>query len=474
MVSMLGVHEQIEMDRARALPGAKDIQDFREYYRGRQRGTHTPAQARYLRGVLGHLFCDNVCRKIINEAASRHVLTGWRVESDAVAEALDGLWVRNQLPAMQTAVGIAALRDGNTAVSLRWQTNDPARPSLGRVTLHRERWWDGKHGVFVAYGTDGEPAYAVRDWEEATGATVTQRRTIYFPDHLERYILQGDGWKPHALASDPDASGIVPWVKRDGRPLGIPIIHFAYGSDDDGRYGASDLDGGVLGVQDEINDVQRDITATARLTGYQMYWATGSEPERDAAGNRKPLLVGPGQMLQSPSAETRYGVLPAGDLSKLHDALMTKITTACRMTDTPLHVITGQWPSGTALLRAEMPLVAKVTRLNNQLGPAWATVAHRATEMLNTFGEGERLDEGALITTEWAPPEQLDALTLAQIDLARANALIARETLQDESSLVAMGMTEQEATAMLARRQQRADLLETYLGGVTSQRSAGT
>jgi hypothetical protein len=468
------IHDQIKDERNAAFPEVKDLIDMRAYYRGRQKGTHTPIQARMLRGVLGHLFCDNICRKVINEEASRHELIKFVVESEPVSAYLEDLVIKNHLAALQQDVGIAVLRDGNHALALRWLPDNPDRPSLGRVTIHRERWWDGTCGIFVAYGADGLPSYAVKDWTETVENGELERRIIWFADHFERWVADGDGWKPFPLASDPaDSNGLVSWTKRDGSPLGIPVVHFANGSDNDSMYGASELDGGVLGLQDEINDVQRDITATARLTGYQMYWRTGDEPERDAAGNPKPLLVGPGQVLQSANENAKYGVLAAGDLGQIKGALMTKIEAVCRMTDTPLHVITGDWPSGTALLRSEMPLVAKVNRLNKTVGPSWATVAHRATEMANTFGEGAELDETALITVEWAPPERLDALTLATIAETEAKAQIAIELLTDEESLVAMGMTLEEARARLKRREDRADANLAALTGIAAAQSGG-
>ncbi len=467
-MAMLGLHGIIDRDRKAAFPEPKDITAFRDYFRGRQRGTHTTRQATFLRGLLGNLFCENVCKKIITEKASRHELTGFAVDSEPVAAFLADLYVKNHLAALHHDVAVATLRDGNHALALRWAASDPARPSLGRVAIHREPWWDGETGMFIAYGTDGQPSYAVKDWRETNDEGVTlKRRIVWFADHFERYIEQGDGWKAYPLPIDPlGSNGIVPWVKRDGSPLGIPVIHFANGSDDDSPYGFSELDGGVLGMQDEINDVQRDITATARLTGYQMYWATGTEAEKDETGAPKPLLVGPGQVLQSGSKDARYGVLSAGDLTQLKGALMTKVEAVFRMTDIPLHVITGQWPSGTALLRSEMPLVADIDRFNNAVEPSWSTAAHRSTEMANVFGEGDRLDEDALITAEFAPAERLDALTIAQIRKAEAEAEMVVEMLQDPESLLAMGATEEEVKARMARREARADVEAERLTGI--------
>lgn len=435
-MAIMGIHDIIKRDREAAQPEAKMVSVFREYYRGRQKGTHATSQTKLLRGVLGNLFAENVCKKIITEAASRHELRRFEVGNQPVQDWLDKFLIKNHLADLQQQAGIAMLRDGTTALSLRWQAENPERPSIGRVTVHRERWWDGTQGVFVAYDATSEPSYAVRDWKQQISDQTATRRVIWFPDHIERYIASGDGWTAYEASGDPEGStGIVPWTKRDGAPLGLPVIVLPNGSDNDTAYGASELDGGVLGLQDEVNDVHRDITAAARLTGFQMYWATGTTPERDDAGIPKPINVGPGQVLQTSDPNARYGVLPAGNMEQLQTALMVKISAMCRMTDTPLHVITGEWPSGAALLRAEMPLVAKVSRLNKTTGPAWTTLAHRSTEIQNTFGELEQLDENAMIAAVFAPPERLDALTQAEIAAAH-------ESLRTRQGLREIGYAE--------------------------------
>lgn len=461
-------HDVIDEERQAAFPEASELVTWRDYYAGEQKGTLTPQQSKTLRGALGHRFCDNVCAKVINEVAGRHELSGFQVDDEDVADFLDALWVKNALAELQQEVGLAVLRDGNHALALRWLPEAPpirgttppaSRIAAGRVTIHQEPWWDGTSGMFVAYGSDGRPSYAVKDWQERTPSGVLlDRRTIFFPDHLERWVGQGDGWQPFSLASDPAGTGgSVPWVRRDGTPLGLPVIHFAAGSNRNTPYGASLLDGGVLGLQDEVNDIQRDITAAARLTAFQMLYATGTAPQTDEQGKAKPMPVGPGQVLQSPEEGARYGVLPAGDLTQLASALLVKIRAICRMTDCPLHVITGEWPSGAALLRSEMPLVGRATRLNRTTAPAWATVAHRSTELANTFGDGVQLDEEALITAEFVPPERLDALTLAQVDKTKAEALVEREKLNDRVSLQELGLTDEQIDEILGPREAAAE-----------------
>jgi hypothetical protein len=429
----LSIHTLIEAERKAAQPDAAQVRTFRSYARGRQRGTLTPGQARILRGLLGNLHADNVCGMVLDQISARLQLVRFAVEGDqasataaaAVETALRALWTTAQIPALAGAAHYAALRDGNHAIALGWED--------GRVRLARERWWNGKHGLFVAYDGAERPRYAVKDWAAPEGL----RRTIWYADRIERYLAAGDGWRPYRLPADGDVWP-VPWVDRAGQGLGIPVVHLACRerpSDGDQKgdpapaYGVSVLDGGILGLQDEVNDVQRDISAAARFAGYQMLWGTGITPQHDQAGNEVPLIVEPGAFFRDESPEASFGALPAGSLAELERTLTIKLQAISRQSAVPQHLIAGQWPSGEALLRAERPLTDRCEALIRVIGPAWASIAHKATLLLNTFG-GAQLDATLLIAAVFAPAERRDPLTRAQVAAAEAPYVSRRETLR--------------------------------------------
>jgi hypothetical protein len=429
----LSIHSQIEAERKAAQPDAAMVSRFRAYARGRHRSTLTAGAARILRGLLGNLFADNICGMVLDQVAARLTLARFAVEGDRataaaaadVETALRELWTTAQIPALAGAAHYATLRDGNHAIALAWED--------GRVRLARERWWNGKSGIFVAYDGGERPAYAVKDWEDTIGL----RRTVWYEDRIERYLAQGDGWRPYRLPDDGDVWP-VPWVDRAGQPLGIPVVHLACRerpNDGDQKgdaapaYGVSILDGGVLGLQDEINDVHRDISAAARFAGYQMLWGTGVTPQRDSEGHEVPLIVEPGAFFRDENADAAFGTLPAGSLAELERTLTIKLQAVSRQTAVPQHLIAGQWPSGEALLRAERPLTDRCEALIRVIGPAWSSVAHKATLLLNTFG-GLQLDPSLLITSVFAPAERRDPLTRAQIAAAEAPFVSRRETLR--------------------------------------------
>lgn len=404
-------HQEIEIDRETFFnrTEALKILLYRDYALGKQPKTLTTEQQQLLEGILGNEFCDNVCHQILAEDSDRLELLRFNVESDdTVSGWLDDWWTRTNLDDESGETHYAALRDGNYAVSLSWSDE------YQRVCLHREPWWNGNVGVFVAYDAVGEPLYAVKDWDALIDGIAARRRIVWYEDRLERYVSFGGGvlgFQPYTLPGEGDH--IMPWAKADGSPLHIPIVHFANAGRGPANYGTSELAGGVLGFQDQINDLQYDITAAARLTAFQQISATGVGESVDEDGNKIPLVIGAGKIYRSENDNARFGVLPAGDMSQLIDVYMQKMRSVSRMTRTPLHTITGgDWPSGKALERSEMPLVQKCSRQIKKFTAAWSTVAHRATEIANVYAKAN-LNEDAIISVEFADPNRPDKTQLA-------------------------------------------------------------
>lgn len=419
------INETIDRQRKAHDPHPERVRDFRNYARGKQRGTLTQQQQRILRGVTGHMFADNVCRMVLLACTSRLQVIRFHCDAEPVAKYLFKLWTLAALPLFFKQTIYSAARDGNHAATLSW--DDEAK----RVRLTRERWWDGRSGIFVAYDELDQPTYAVREWKNQFGQL---RRTVYWPDRIERYVQAGEGWQPYYLDG---ANWVDAWTDRSGAPLGMPVVHFrmVYTSNDsseddtDTSYGTSELDGGVLGVQDEINDIQRDITASARYAGFQMMYATGVNFPKDQNNRPIPPVVEPGAMLSDANPTAAFGTIPPGDISQLLKAHTVKLQTVSRMTATPMHMITNDWPSGEALIRAEQPLVEKVMAMGEAVGPAASSLMHKATLLANAFGNAA-LDTEAMIQTIFASPDRRDDLTLSQVASTIAPFVSRREVLR--------------------------------------------
>jgi hypothetical protein len=407
--------ERIKDDRADyvdAIPEkdkAGAVKAYRDYAKGIQLCTLKAAVVDYLEGSLTHLFSDNVMHQVIAEAADRLQLLGFDVEDDAVKTFLqDEIFVKNHLDDLSGECHYAALRDSDFALMPEWNEEEK------RIVIQKEDWWNGDYGVFVAYEQQ-QPIYAVKEWTERVDENKSRkRRNVYFDDRIERFASEGGGqWERFSLEGE--GGNVVRWEKVDGSPLHIPIIHFANGGRGPGNYGVSELGGGVLGNQDALNDLRYDIATAARMTAFQMIWGSGYKAAVDILGHPIAPTFGPGGLMLSSDPAARFGTIPAGDLSQLENAYKLVLRAICRMTRTPLHAIVGDWPSGEALLRAELPAVNKARRQVAKFTSAWATLAHRCTEIFNTFGGGT-LNEDTMITPKFAPVSQLGELQSAMAD----------------------------------------------------------
>lgn len=431
-----------------------DIRLFRDYASGKHAKVLSPEMRKVLGITKPNTVADNVLDLVLRTKAGRLVFEAWEVDQDeAVQKYLEGIYVKSRLSGLQFDTNYAALRDGMTANSLQWRRpRSKADGGKGRVSIHREPWWDGVSGVFVAFDDYDEPIWAVRDWIEVVGKKEIARRTIYYPDLILRFTQDvrytngknnvratraAGSWQPYALPGDPPGTdGVIPWVKADGSPLGIPIVPFSNAVADAGTYGRSDIDG-LIGIQDDINQIGLDITAAAMFTGFQMYWASGQKIDATKAN------VGPGRILSSEKDAARFGVLPPGPMDSLIEAYEAKRQTIATDTAVPMHIISGQWPSGEALLRSEMPLVDSTVRFGAVVAPSWVMLGHRATEMENTFGAGG-INEDAIITARYAAPERLDAMAELEVKQATVQLYASLSNISDPELLVATGIVDQD------------------------------
>lgn len=417
------IHKQIQADRSAYREDPRELITFREYCKGKHTMVLTPKQQLILRNLIGRKFCDNVCHQIVAEAVDRIDFRGWSSPEDpTIQQWLDDFYIIAQIKKKEGPIIYDALRDGNTAISLNWDEETQS------VCVYREEWWDGYQGCFIGYDSLDRPYYAVKDWKERRadliqlgqlppvamwpgvyglsgdpGAGWTYednvlRRIIWFADRLERWISFDGGisWKPYQLPED-EGNWPIPWLDAGGKPLGLPFIHFANGGRGTGNYGLSEIDGGIVGFNDQLNDLQWAMSAAGRLTAFQMMAISGIRTEKDVNGNDVQPEVGPGAVFHSSSDKTRFQVLPAGDMSQLIKLYDKKLGRIAQMSRTPYHLIGGEWPSGDAILRAEKPAVGKADRQIAGFGEGWIEVARMAIRIHNRFSTGE--DAGILETS---------------------------------------------------------------------------
>jgi hypothetical protein len=337
----LSVHEVIKVQRETYIRKPRKIQTYRDYAYGQHRIVLSPKQKIMLKHILGRNddeeFCDNVCGQIIFESRGRLKFTGWDCENKEVKDWLRDNYITSKLMDIQVDAHNSMLVDGNHAYSVNFDQR------TNRIQVYQEEWWDGYQGLFIVYDMVRNPVFSVKDWLD-TRLNIW-RRVIWYPDRLERYASTSSNFDQGLMINIPgdplEGGQPIPWLDSDGEPLGIPYIHLANGFKPAGPYGMSELSGGIIGIQDQINAAQWDLTGGSQMTAYQMYAATGVR-FIDDKGRRVHPEVGPGNFLHSPSDKARFNVLPAGDQSQLITVLNEKRSTAAVMSATPLFRMVGK------------------------------------------------------------------------------------------------------------------------------------
>lgn len=396
------IHARIRLDRDNTKSGLgthwPEIKQYRDYTAGKHCIILTDKQKTILRNLISERFCDNVCKQIVGEANGRISFKGWECKNETVKNWLDQFYKLTKIGSRQSDIHHRTLRDGNFAVAINWDSKK------NFVNFYKEDWWDGTCGVYIHYDDTDTPDYAVKEWTywhnqiDSNGLTVptqVKRRVIWFEDRVEKWeTLNGaddNSWVPAPLPEDTDLNGNLqwpmPWLDTSGKPIGIPYIHFVNGHAMCGDYGLSELAGGVLGFQDQLNDMQYNISITGKMTGAQMYYATGVKLKKDPATQTPiPITVDAGMFHTSENEKSQFGTLPPGDIAQQIAGYQLKLKRVAQMTATPVHIITGgDWPSGEALLRAELPAVSKARNQISTFADAWTEIATMAMKIYNRF-----------------------------------------------------------------------------------------
>jgi hypothetical protein len=421
------IHDQIHKDRWRQRKTWMAVKKYRLFADGEQEFLLTEGMKEILAGLWGENFVDNACHTVVAEAGNRLEFEGWKCPNDGVAKKLNEFMTTSRLRDRSGSIHYDALRDGNFAAIVSWNEES------GRAEMQQEPWYDGSCGMFVCYDQNDRPKYAVKDW---MGDDDLSRRTIYWPDRIERWKgganTTGAEWV-HDILEEDEGQWPVPWKKKDGSPIGLPVVHFGNAGRDKKNYGTSELIN-VLGLQNQLTGLQWDMSAAARMGAFQIYTATGVDEETK-------MSVGAGKLWRSKNKEASFGHIPAGDPAGLLSIYNTKLQRFAQITSTPHYMITGgDWPSGEALLRAEQPAVGKATRQINRMKDSYTRMGRMVIVLNNVFG-GESLPEdaeNALVSSLFAPPDRRDMLTRSII------VMNLKDLLSPEMALRMIGMSDED------------------------------
>lgn len=403
------IHLQSRIARQEA--NHASLKAFRAYYDGDHPVLLTDRQKEYLGELMGDdqfVFCHNVVRTVVDTLRERLSVEGFTVNganaSDVVTDAADpeeaetpqadaelaGLlwhwWKRGRLDSKQITLYRRAIRDGRAFVIVSWD-NQHNRPEF---QIHRAD--DGRAGVTLHRDPSDEEQilFACRyfyTWDPLTpGRSGIERKTVYLPDSIRKYINAEGDWQPFLDPGDP--SWPLPWTDERGQPLGVPVVAFD-------NPGGSEIEQ-LLGLQNGLNKSWLDVLAAADAQGFPLLVA--EYPEEDGPGfgteeeaavdEADEFQVGPGRIIDMFGGTLKR--IESGDLNGMINLIWTLIAAISGVSRTPQYYLRpiggADVPSGEALKQLESGLINRAQERQLVFGQAWEDVFALATRLAETFG----------------------------------------------------------------------------------------
>jgi len=454
----------------------KMIRTVRDYASGRQPSYLTDRQKEFL-GLKArntkYLYAHNLCQLVIDSVVERLRIEEFRPAdtdnpSEAITALIKGWCASNRLDALLDDVHEAACRDGRAYLLVDWNGQRP------RWTINLV--FDGTQGIRMIRdaSTDGA-LFAVKTWQVNdilnpvnNGST---RKTLYFPDRVEKYIsasdsnpgIAGTRWAPYI-----DADGEpwpIPWVDAQGQPLGIAAIEFP-------NPGGSEIEQ-LLPLQDMLNKSDLDVIAASDASGFRILYVTGAQPKLKTDGAEESETIGPAKLMRLTDPNAKLGAIDASDPTSIIASSKYWIESLAGISRTPQYLfqaLGADQPSGESLKEQEVGLLHKVQRRQTVFGNAWEDVLYLSARLQTLYRPQDAADIG-IVDTIWASAEEfVDDIAIQQVEAAAqktaAEAAILRQQLgvSQAQILRELGYTDEQIVQMEQEREAgTAQLGETLL-----------
>jgi hypothetical protein len=415
----------------------KNISLARKYHNGQQTVYLTERVAEFLGLNLINKFRLNVCRTVSTTVKDELNLIGFDTNEPAMTNGTKKqaawaweLWQANRMDAIQSQVHESALSDREAFVIVDWD-DDNKRPQFTFNQVFTDVNADGDGmGCWMLYENNDpyQKAWAaVKQWTETILRNnlpfSRMRRTIYYPDRIEKWVYDA-GWSHYeeiqdVLSTDADVNASleeksvpwpIPWVDKNGRPLGIPVIHFKNENMTPEAWDA-------IPMQDAINKTLVDMLGSADLSAFPFLTAFGFIPTTDGkelkADKSNQMKLSPMAILGSSKApsEASLNKISGEDPTPLMEILKDLCVLTAIITDTPTSrfVITGQVASEGSQKEQNKPLKKKVRNRQILFGDAWEDCMSMARKLANLLGAAG-LDESVRFSSIWEQTSDLGEL----------------------------------------------------------------
>ncbi|MDR3572872.1 MAG: phage portal protein [Anaerolineaceae bacterium] len=380
----------------------------RNYHNGIQSAKLTDRMREYLNVSKDAEFRLNICREVTAAVNERLGVTGFTSDDENYRSWAWKLWQDNKMDSKSTDVHEGALRDGEHFVFVDWDDKNQ------RVTfLPHQRYVSvgaggdsyGCEMVYLNNDINQPQLFAIKWWFERVDRWILRPRvTAYFPDRIEKYTNWGGAWEK--IKDKDDTDWPIPWVDKDGDPIGIPIIHFK-------NQGMQPEAKEAIPVQDCINKELVDLMAASDMTSFRLFVALGFIPTSDGkdlkSDGSNALKVAPGQIVGTTKQGADFKAIEPADPSSLMNILDRLVQYAALVTDTPVtrFLFTKQVSSSETQKQQDSALLAKIRNRQALFGDGWEGCMKIARTIENTFGTGG-LNEDANIETQWENSEIRD------------------------------------------------------------------
>ena len=349
-------------------------------------------------------FADNWCDLVVDAAAERLRVEGFRFGDTGADNAAWEIWQRNGLDAESDMAHTDAIKLGCVYALV-------GPGDGGKATIQVEP--ADKAIVAVDPAAGKRRLAGLRTWTDEWGV---QHAEVYTPDSVTWWSKDSE----HAEWREEIGAG--------GNPLGVvPLVPLPNVPTLSNRLGRSDIER-VIPLQNAVNKLCGDMIIASEFAAYPQRWATGIElPDNPLTGQKMApdYLGGANRVWGSEQENAKFGNFQVSDLTTYVRAIEMLIQHVAAQTRTPPHYLLGamgSFPSGESLKATETGLVAKVRRKMLSFGEGWEETMRLAFAVEGDTTKSELIEAEVI----WANPESrivgetVDAATkLASIGVPR-------------------------------------------------------
>lgn len=364
---------------------------YDKYYAGEHEVRLTDRLRKFLSPDL--TFRDNFCETVVDAVVERLNVTGFAGQDEAIGAWAWETWQTNRMDLTQILVHTEAVVKGDAYLLVDWDA-EAERP---RFNFHEADLVTPRYNL-----ESRQMEFAAKKWlvSGLTADDTQTRLNLYYPDRVEKYMAAGHVW---TQVSDPgDTAWPVPWLDREGRPLGIPIVHFR-NKPGAGLFGLSEI-ANVIPMQDLLNKTLVDLMMVLDTLGWPQRYTVGVVPPA-----RYEVVPGAVWDFQADDSAEKavIGQFPNADVTGILAAIEAMVQHIAGRSRTPQHLfhLTGGLPSGESLKIAESGLVHKVKQRQVAFGNAWEDAITIALRLQSAFGQRVGPEQPGRVETVWADPE---------------------------------------------------------------------